>query len=424
MTLNLKQETELLTIGYITGRFPTLSMVFEQNELLGLIAAGAQVDYLSCRKAKDEDIGSIHQFARPLLHLAKYPSIFGILNGFFWCCFTRPTRLVKIVYRTLHAIIIQPGNFRHYCSTLVLSWQFSRLGYRNNWERIHANFAQGTATTAWNIAELLDMPFSFTAHAFDIYGSKYQRLEHKSFFTKKIDAASLVLFISQDGRNHVREKYGFDVSRSRLHRVTVRTEEMQMLPPPESSIPRIITLGRLFPKKGIDRFIKAIHKLRKSGIEVKAEVYGDGFEYENLRMLIEELELQKDVSLMGKYRQEDLPEIFSRAFALVVPSIRTKEGDMDGIPTVIYETMAFGRPVIASSIAGIPEVIKHEETGILVEPDNVEAITEAISDLIADHGKVERIVKAAREYVTENHDYIKGGQRLYQLLKRASNPAL
>ncbi len=405
MTLSSKQETESLTFGYITGRFPTLSMVFEQNELLGLIAAGAQVDYLSCRKAKQEDIESIHEFAHPLLHLAKYPSILGILNGLFWCCFTRPIRLIKVVYRILQAIIIQPCNLRHYFGTLVLSWQFSRLGYRNNWERIHANFAQGTATTAWNIAELLNIPFSFTAHAFDIYGSRYQRLEHKSFFTKKINAASLVFFISQDGRNHVRDKYGFDVSMSSLHRVTVRTEEMQMLPLSVSSIPKFITLGRLFPKKGIDRFIKAIYELKKSGVEVKAEVYGDGFEYENLK------------SLMGKYRQEDLPEIFSRAFALVVPSIRTKEGDTDGIPTVIYEAMAFGRPVIASSIAGIPEVIEHDETGILVEPDNVEAIAEAISGLIADRGKVERIVKAAREYVVENHDYIKGGQRLYRLLQ-------
>ncbi|HHE46330.1 MAG TPA: hypothetical protein ENL08_01330, partial [Bacteroidetes bacterium] len=221
-----------LAIGYVTGLFPTLSMVFEQNELLGLLAAGAHVDYLSCRRPGKEDIESIHEFARPLFSHVRYPSIAGILRGFIWCCFTRPIRLAKVIFRTVWAIIRQPVNFRHYLSTLILSLQFSRLGGRRNWDRIHANFAQGTATTAWNVAVLLDIPFSFTAHAFDIYGSRYRKLEHRSFFKRKLEAASPVLFISRDGRRHVQEGYGFDPSRSRLHRVTVRTGEMRMQPLP------------------------------------------------------------------------------------------------------------------------------------------------------------------------------------------------
>jgi glycosyltransferase involved in cell wall biosynthesis len=127
--------------------------------------------------------------------------------------------------------------------------------------------------------------------------------------------------------------------------------------------------------------------------------------------------MEKIIILKGRYRQEDLANIFRCTFALVVPSVMTKEGYVDGIPTVIYEAMAYGRPVIASSISGIPEVIRNHETGVLVEPGDVTALADAMKYLMEHRVEALAISNAARKYVCEHHNHITSGRRLYEILR-------
>jgi glycosyltransferase involved in cell wall biosynthesis len=109
--------------------------------------------------------------------------------------------------------------------------------------------------------------------------------------------------------------------------------------------------------------------------------------------------------LKGKYKNENLPNMLTDCIALVMPSIMDKNGDMDGIPTVIYEAMSLGRPVIASKISGIPEVVKHQVNGYLINPQNSQELAERMKDILHNPEISYQMGKRGRNFVEVNHNY-------------------
>src|SRR5262249_44515042 len=131
-------------------------------------------------------------------------------------------------------------------------------------------------------------------------------------------------------------------------------ENFHPLPPARNSR-RFIALGRLVQKKGFDVLIRAAAMLADRGVLVQVDIYGSGPEKRALQALIEELGQQRNVCLRGAYANEALPAMLDDCVALVAPSVEDAWGDMDGVPTVIYEAMALARPVIASRLSVIRE---------------------------------------------------------------------
>src|SRR4051812_39816419 len=186
-------------LAYISPQFPIVGGVFEQNEVLGLIACGTAVDVLSCRRASELELKNCHRFCRPILSRVQYASSSRILGGMTWCLLRRPLVVARLMARAIHASVRQPRRVRQHLGSLLLAMAFAPFGRRAHWDGIHANWLQGTGTVAWYLSELLGPPFSMTGHAFDIYSGKPGDRETDGFFRGKAAAAAAVFVAHQFG---------------------------------------------------------------------------------------------------------------------------------------------------------------------------------------------------------------------------------
>ncbi len=399
-----------LSIGFVSPGFPHTSLVFEQNELLALGAAGAQVTLMSCRSPRQLKDQVLHGFAASLQARTLYFCPGRLLTGLGLGLLTRPLRLVRTGLRALGGAWGQPERAAHHLAAWALAVAFWTRGRRDRWDWIHADFAQGTATTAWHLSVLLGLPFSIKAHAFDIYSNKPAARERPEFFRRKMEAAALVTVVSDYGLkvllSQVGDPPGEPGGKNRIHFVSTRPAEVAPLAPPAGEgRPMVAALGRFVAKKGFEHLVRAVALLRDRGVDAGCVLWGGGGEEDAIRAEVARLGLEDRVRLEGPYTQADLPRIFGEAIALVVPSVLDPVGDMDGIPTVIYEAQAFGRPVVGTRLSGIPEVIREGETGHVVPPGDEAALADAIAGLVGDPARTAAMGRAAREYVLAHHDH-------------------
>ncbi len=138
-----------------------------------------------------------------------------------------------------------------------------------------------------------------------------------------------------------------------------------------------------------------------------------------LTELIRAHDLESKVRLCGPKTHEDLPEAYSRAHVLVAPSIVDQTGDRDGLPNVVLEAMACGRPVIASDVSALGSAVIHEETGLLTQPENAESIAAAIELLATQHSMLEDLGMRARARVEREYDVRRCTERFHNLLRSA-----
>ena len=416
MNIATTPPAQPLKLAYISPQLPSIAVAFEQNEVLGLMACGANVTILSCRPVSTQERDDCQGFCRPLLTQVRYTSPGATVRGLLWCLMHRPGVTIKLWGRTIRAAAAHRVRVRRHLGAFLIAVAFAPLGKRAGWDGIHANWVQGTPTSAWYLSELLGLPFTMMAHAFDIYSRKPGDRELDAFFRRKAAAASAIFVAHDYGRRRLVEMYPELAPRLQVHRVAVRISEFSPLPaPPKTPYPVVVALGRLDRKKGFDQLIRAMAILRSKS-DVRCEIYGAGREHGELTALIRSLNLEERVSLRGTYHQSQFADIFGPASALIAPSVESPDGDMDGIPTVIFEAMAFARPIIASALSGIPEAVVHGETGLLVEPGRPDQLADAIQDLLSDPRRAAAMGKAGRAYVEEHHDHLKQSRQLEKLL--------
>jgi glycosyltransferase involved in cell wall biosynthesis len=179
---------------------------------------------------------------------------------------------------------------------------------------------------------------------------------------------------------------------------------------------RILSVGRLVPKKGHPYLIRSCAQLKRKGYAVECEIYGTGPLLAELLALVAELDLEDRVSLKGSRTQDELAGIYRQAdvFALV-PFIQ-ENGDRDGLPNVLLEAMASGLPVIASAVSGIPELVIDEETGLLVNPQDEDGLTLALERMLRDHALRARLARAGRDWVEHSFSAERNVEQLAALL--------
>lgn len=165
----------------------------------------------------------------------------------------------------------------------------------------------------------------------------------------------------------------------------------------ENGQPLIACACRATPEKGVDCLLRAFNKIstKTSNGPRPALVYvGDGPQFGDLQALRDTFQCSKDIYLVG-YRKDAI-SILEGADLCVVPSIW-----QDAFPLSVLETMALGKPVIGTRVGGVPEMIEHDRTGLLVPPSDEEALADAIQQLLTDPTRAAQLGKAARQHVKE-----------------------
>ena len=161
----------------------------------------------------------------------------------------------------------------------------------------------------------------------------------------------------------------------------------------------LLTIGRLTEKKGIADGIEAVARLRQNGIDVRYRIVGEGHLRSALEDQVKALDLQDHVHMPGLMKHDDIMWEFESADIFLAPSVTSHEGDQDAPVNTLKEAMALGVPVVATDHGGIPELVKHEETGLLAPEHAPDMLATHVARYVQNPDLVNRLLVAARDEV-------------------------
>jgi glycosyltransferase involved in cell wall biosynthesis len=275
---------------------------------------------------------------------------------------------------------------------------------------LHAHFCHGATTVAWLASLMTGLPFSFTAHAKDIY---CESLNPAGLLRRKMRAARFVVTCTDANREHLLKVEPRAEVHCVYHGLNAEFTELlgasngAALPSTtkESRRLRALGVGRLVEKKGFDVLVEACGILRSREVPFEAVIVGEHGEHEaEIRRRIDALDLGDSVRLAGPMEQTKLLEEYGRAGVFCLPCRVLDNGDRDGIPNVLMEAMACGLPVITTPVSGIPEIIRDGVNGRLVPPDDPAALADALLLIDADQRLARSLSTQARATVRERFD--------------------
>jgi glycosyltransferase involved in cell wall biosynthesis len=251
---------------------------------------------------------------------------------------------------------------------------------------LHVHWAHAPAAVALLANRIAGIPWSLTTHAKDLYTAPAGDL------ADRCAQAAFVATCTAANARHLTDVIGVDLGKVLLCRHGVRLDRFDSSrrnPQPG----RILSVGRLVPKKGFPVLIEACSLLRDRDVEFHLDLVGDGPLADELTALVAEGGLSSRVTFHHARPQPELVPFYQRAAVFALTPAVQADGDRDGVPNVILEAMASGTPVVASATSGIPEVVIDDQTGLLVPPGEPRALADALARLLNDSSDADRIGK-------------------------------
>ena len=167
----------------------------------------------------------------------------------------------------------------------------------------------------------------------------------------------------------------------------------------------VLFVGKLLPKKGVGVLLEALDRLRRRGVRARLTLVGGGPLETEIRASVARLELGDAVDLRGWIRNDALPPLFAGADVVCVPSVRDARGETEGLPVVLQEAMATGCVVVASRIAGIPDLIRDGENGWLAPPGDADGLADALARALAMDEPHERAMRESARRTAQGHTW-------------------
>ena len=278
---------------------------------------------------------------------------------------------------------------------------------------IHVHFAGTAALDALRLSRLLGVPYSLTAHAYDIYKhprNLREKLHHAAVVTTgcRYNVDYLARLTDPEPGPQIHEiVMGVDADRFR-----------RRTPYPDART--VLAIGRLIEKKGFAHLVEAVGLLEPDGVLERVTIVGEGPLHDALRTRARELGVADRVELPGARGPDDVRELLESSAVLVMPCVVAADGDRDSMPVVVKEALAMQVPVVASDEVGLPEVVR-PEWGRLVPPGDPRALAEAIRELLALPRDTRAVMgRAGREFVVEHCSAERETGKLVELLAAAS----
>jgi glycosyltransferase involved in cell wall biosynthesis len=161
--------------------------------------------------------------------------------------------------------------------------------------------------------------------------------------------------------------------------------------------------------------LQALLLVKQQGVQFECAIYGEGPLAPQLQRWIEEHGMTGEVTLKGARAQQELISVYSGAAVFILTPVQTEDGDRDGIPNVLVEAMAVGVPVITTAVSGIPELVDHNQNGLLYQPHDVDGISSGIIELLRSTEKRKQFGITASKKVMEQFDITQAARRLRTL---------
>lgn len=376
-------------IACILKGYPRLSETFIAQEIHALEKAGVDIVIYSLRHPTDDDVHPIHKKIKAKIHylpeyLYRHP--IRVLRAFIGALFGR--RFYKVAGLFVKDLVrdFSPNRVRRFGQALVLARE---IDAGREWLYVH--FLHTPASVARYASHLLDMPWSCSAHAKDIWTLPKWEIR------EKLAELQWLVTCTKSNTDYLRtlcnpsEKvsllyHGLDLTRfpePKLHSNANGTDKNadDKNNGDKNNIVRIISVGRAVNKKGYDVLLKALGELPKE-LRWNFIHIGGGPLLDQLKQQAAALGIDDKINWLGARSFAQVLMQYQQADIFILASRIDSDGDRDGLPNVLMEAMSQAVPCIGTNISGIPEIIEHQVNGILVPAEDVSALARAISDLI------------------------------------------
>jgi glycosyltransferase involved in cell wall biosynthesis len=429
------------TVAYILKGFPRLSETFISSEIYRMEQKGLKLR-LYVIKPCDEQIaasGIIGQIkAQPVYlpattSLSKAP-LLGWLRQHFkhfaaglWHAF---------LWRPLPVLRAAAAAFAQAVRARKAFWAWPRKVYLKEFlqaamiadqlrqapdvRHIHAHFCHGATTVAWLASKMSGIPFSFTAHAKDLYSPT---LNPAGLLRRKMDAACFVVTCTDANRDYLQALGSCTPVYCIYHGLNADFTSLlqQDAAKHTNGHVRALAVGRLVRKKGFDVFVDACAILKQQGVSFEACIVGERGDHDKeIRQKIHAHGLTKEVRVAGPMAQPDLYREYRTSTVFCLPCRVLDNGDRDGIPNVLLEAMACGLPVISTGVSGIPEAIEDGVNGLLVPPDDPKSLADALLTIKRDRELANRLGAQAKSTVDMRFNADVFADRMARLLREAA----
>ena len=384
-----------MKIAYVLNTYPQPSHSFIRRELGALERQGFDVTRLAMRRADVPlvDAGDIAESARTEYVLDARAT--GLLMALVFMFCSRPSSFIRAFALALKTGSVSPNGRLKHLVYLAEAAFVTRRCKRDGIQHMHAHFGTNAATVAMLARTLGGPSYSFTVH-----GPEEFDAPTALSLGSKIENSAFTVAISQFGRSQLCRWVDADAW-SKIKVVHCGIEKQRFLtttPPPKTGL-NLVAIGRFVEQKGQMVLVPALKRLRDIHPDVHLFLVGDGPLKNTLESAISKTNLNDNVTFTGWLDEADLRGILDKSHALLMPSFA------EGLPMVVMEAMAAARPVIATYVAGTPELVRQGQTGWLVPAGDPDAIAAAVIELARKtEAGYSKMGKSGRKRVLERHD--------------------
>ncbi len=360
-------------VAYILDIFPTVSETFIINEIVTVEKLGLETVIFSRKKpAGKVPHEEADRLGRQTTYFPEPKSI-----SFIQSCGDHLRLLRKAPSRYIKTLLFSfQNNQEGLLWFFKIAGSYALLVEKHKPDHIHAHFASLAGEYAMLISMLLDIPYTFTAHGWhDIFEYPPEDFRERALQAKK------VITVSQYNKNYMAEKFAIAPEKIEVIHCGIKPELFNAGGRSGNAQPRILSIARLHPIKGVEYLIRACKILKDKNIRFSCHIIGDGELREECDNLIEQMGLHGAVRLEGAQPAEEVRR------QLAVSDIYVNSSLCEGLSVSIMEAMASDLAVVASNVTGIAELIEDGVNGYLVEPKNAAALAEAMERCINDPKK-------------------------------------
>ncbi|HUW84355.1 MAG TPA: glycosyltransferase [Phycisphaerae bacterium] len=409
-----------MTIAYITSRYPYVSHTFILREIQALRALGLDICTFSVRRPDDREVlTELEKNERAQTSYILPAGPLKLLAAHTRWLVQHPFRYLSALMLALH---IRPPGVRgllwgvfYFAEAALLAGELRSRRV----DHLHAHFANVAASLAMIAAKLTGTSWSMTLHGQADFGCPSE-----TRLAQKIHSARFVCCVCGYGREQAIHAAG-QQDADKIHLVScgldlgafpaTTCDNRQGRPTDQRPI-ELLTVGRLSPEKGHEFLLEALATLRRRNLPVTCTFIGDGPQHQFLRHRAAQLGVTSHVHFVGSVGQDRIQDLYRRADIFVLPSLA------EGLPVVLLEAMALQRPVVASRIAGIPELVQDGVNGLLVAPARSDQLADAIERLVRDPHLRQHVSAAARQAVLDRHDIRISADRMARLFAAVVSP--
>lgn len=397
-------------VAYLVSEYPKVSHSFIRREIFALERRGWSVERLSVRKSSPALVDPSDLKERQNTRCILEKGALSLATAVLWATVKAPSRFLRALALAMKSSRGSdkpfPWHVMYLAEACWISAKLTDMGIRH----LHAHFGTNPAEVAMLTSVLSNISYSFTVHG----PEEFDRARHINL-KEKISRAQAVVAISSYSRSQLYRIAGNeDWKKIHVVHCGIDKEFREISGVTPSVTRRLVCVGRLCEQKGQLLLIDAVAALARQNCFVELVLVGDGELRKEIESKIRDHDLGSQVRITGWAPADEVKREMLSARAVIMPSFA------EGLPVVLMEAMALGRPVLSTYIAGIPELVEHEKSGWLFPAGSVEHMAEAIRNCLdASEDELRAMGEAARARALDRHDIDREAKKMERIFEAA-----